>query len=113
VDDIGLHLLDPAFPVDTHIPRAHKEITLAPAILDRYVGRYKFSETDIISIEREGTGLICRTGPDKLQLFPESERGFFLKVADIQLTFDAIVDGQARRARWNSGDDLFYRFFTP
>jgi len=101
VDDIGLNLLDPAFPIETHIPRAHKEITLAPAVLDRYVGRYKFSETDIISIERKDKYLLCQVGPDKLQLFPESERDFFLKIADIQLTFDAIVDGRAQKVVWH------------
>jgi D-alanyl-D-alanine carboxypeptidase len=30
----------------------------------------------------------------------------------LRLTFDAIVGGQALRARWNSGD-VYYRFFTP
>jgi hypothetical protein len=30
----------------------------------------------------------------------------------LRLTFDAIVDGRALRARWNSGD-VSYRFFTP
>lgn len=100
-DDIGLHLLDPAIPVDTHIPRPHKEIALAPTVLDRYVGRYKFSETDIIDIARDGDRLTCLTGPDKLPLFAEGERDFFMKVADIQLTFDAIVDGRARKVTWH------------
>jgi hypothetical protein len=31
----------------------------------------------------------------------------------LRLNFDAIVNGQALRARWNAGDDIFYRFFTP
>ncbi|HEU5432057.1 MAG TPA: serine hydrolase domain-containing protein, partial [Thermomicrobiales bacterium] len=31
----------------------------------------------------------------------------------LRLIFDAIVDGHALRARWNSGDDVYYRFFTP
>lgn len=31
----------------------------------------------------------------------------------LRLSFDAIVEGKALRVRWNDGDDLFYRFFTP
>ncbi len=31
----------------------------------------------------------------------------------LRLTFDALVEGQALRVRWNGGDDIFYRFFTP
>lgn len=31
----------------------------------------------------------------------------------LRLTFDGIAFGQALRASWNSGDDHYYRFFTP
>jgi D-alanyl-D-alanine carboxypeptidase len=31
----------------------------------------------------------------------------------LRLNFDAIVEGRALRGRWNDGDDIFYRFFTP
>ncbi|MBI1210154.1 MAG: serine hydrolase [Alphaproteobacteria bacterium] len=105
VDDIGLHLLDPSIPVDMHVPRPHKEIALAPAVLDRYVGRYRFSETDTITIERDGDHLVCLLGPDKLPLFAEGERDFFLKVADIQLTFEAIVAGRPTKVIWHQGGE--------
>lgn len=101
VDDIGLHLLDATLPIDTHIPRAHKEIVLAADVLERYVGRYRFSETDVIEIVRDGSQLFCFLGPDKLPLFPESDRDFFLKVADIQLTFDNIENGRATKVIWH------------
>jgi CubicO group peptidase (beta-lactamase class C family) len=102
-DDIGLNLLDPTIPVDTHIPRPHKEIALEPAVLDRYVGRYRFSETDLVSITRQGDHLFCQVGNDNLQLFAESERDFFLKVADIQMTFDTLVAGRATKLVWHQG----------
>jgi len=35
------------------------------------------------------------TGQGKLQLFPEAERKFFLKVVDAQLTFDTNAQGVA------------------
>jgi CubicO group peptidase (beta-lactamase class C family) len=102
-DDIGLNLLDPTIPVDTHIPRVHKEIALEPAVLDRYVGRYRFSETDIVAITRQGDHLFCQVDKDSLQLFAESERDFFLKVADIQMTFDTLVAGRATTLVWHQG----------
>jgi D-alanyl-D-alanine-carboxypeptidase/D-alanyl-D-alanine-endopeptidase len=104
-DDIALHLLDPSYHVDTHIPRTHTEIALSPKVLDQYVGRYRFTETDIITITREGDHLFCVLAgtPDKLPMFAESERDFFFKVADIQITFDAIVAGRATKATWHQG----------
>ena len=30
----------------------------------------------------------------------------------LRLSFDQVVDGKAQRARWNGGDDTYYRFFT-
>ncbi len=104
-DDIGLHLLDPNIPVDLHIPRAHTEISLSMAELDQFVGRYKYSETDIITVTREGDQLFClpQGSPDKLPMFAEGPRDFFMKVADIQITFDAIVAGHATKAIWHQG----------
>ena len=102
-DDIGLNLLDPTIPVDTHIPLIHKEIALSEAILDRYVGRYRFSDTDIVAITRQGDRLFCRVDKDNLELFAETEHDFFLKVADIQMTFDALVAGRASKLVWHQG----------
>ncbi len=31
----------------------------------------------------------------------------------LRLSFDTVVEGAAVRARWNDGDDFYYRFFTP
>ena len=57
-DDIGLHLLDQHIPVDLHIPTPHKEISIRSEILDRYIGRYQFSPTDIMTVMREGNHLV-------------------------------------------------------
>ena len=35
-------LLDERIPVDLHIPKPHKEISLRPEILDRYTGATSF-----------------------------------------------------------------------
>jgi CubicO group peptidase (beta-lactamase class C family) len=102
-DDIGLHLLDPNFPVDMHTPRVHKVIKLGdPAILERFVGRYQFAPNDIIIITHEGDRLFAQQpGQEKLELFPESERDFFLKVVDAQVTFELKGDGPSPAAIWH------------
>lgn len=102
-DDIGLNILDPAIPVDLHIPSVHTEVAIDPALLDRYVGRYQFGPTDILAVTREGNHLYVQPAPntDKLEVFPESTRDFFLKVMDVQITFEAGPAGNTVAAIWH------------
>lgn len=106
-DDIGLHLLTPSFPVDLHIPRPHREIALDPAALDRYVGSYRYSETDIVTVVRNGDHLETTvSGMGTFPIFAEKEREFFYKAFDVQITFGAIVNGHATEAIWHqAGQD--------
>jgi serine-type D-Ala-D-Ala carboxypeptidase/endopeptidase len=102
VDDIGLHLMGASFPVDMHVPRAHTEVKIDPAVLDSYVGRYHFSDTDILTITREGDHLYCQEPQQpKLELHPEGERDFFLKETDAQVTFESIGHQPAAVAIWH------------
>jgi serine-type D-Ala-D-Ala carboxypeptidase/endopeptidase len=101
VDDIGLHVLDPRQPVNLRPPSVHKETPIRPALLDRYVGRYRFSETDVLTVTRDGDRLFGQEpGQDKFQLFPEGERAFFLKAIDAQVTFEQRGDAAATAAIW-------------
>ncbi len=59
-------------------------------MFDRLVGTYKLSPNFLIHISREGGHLFAQaTGQERYELFPESDRAFFLKVVDAVLTFDA------------------------
>ena len=89
VDDIGLHLIDPRLPLAPAPARvAHSEITLAPDVLQRYVGDYELAPTFHIVITREGNSLFGQpTGQDKVQLYAEKEDAFFLKVVEAQVVF--------------------------
>jgi CubicO group peptidase (beta-lactamase class C family) len=102
-DDIGLHILDPAVTVDLEIPRTHIEITLAPEVLDRFVGRYRYSVTDMISVIRQGDHLyvVMAPGQPPLEIYAESANGFFFKVANAQLRFETVKDGHATKAIWH------------
>jgi D-alanyl-D-alanine-carboxypeptidase/D-alanyl-D-alanine-endopeptidase len=94
VDDIGLHLLDPALPL-TPRPKAHSEVALDPAVFDRYVGDYELGPQAVLSIRRQGNQFFAQlSGQPQVQIFAESEREFFLRVVDAQLSFEVGSDGQ-------------------
>jgi CubicO group peptidase (beta-lactamase class C family) len=95
IDDIGMHLLDPHAPL-LPPPKEHKEIAVDPKLFDRYVGQYQLAPNFILTVTREGDMLMTQaTGQPKVQIFPESEREFFLKVVDAQITFETDSTGRA------------------
>jgi CubicO group peptidase (beta-lactamase class C family) len=59
-----------------------------PKLYDAYVGQYQITPKFILTVTREGDRLMTQaTGQSKLEVFPESETRFFLKVVDAQITF--------------------------
>ncbi len=59
-----------------------------PQIYARYVGTYQLNAGIFIEVTREGDHLFVQaTGQSKLEVFPESETRFFLKVADAAVEF--------------------------
>jgi CubicO group peptidase (beta-lactamase class C family) len=95
VDDIGMHLLDSHSPL-LPAPKEHKEITVDPKIFDGFVGQYQLAPNFILTVTREGDQLFTQaTGQPKVQVFPESQRDFFLKVVDAQITFETDSSGHA------------------
>lgn len=90
-DDIGRHLLDASYPLLKVTPPAeHKEITVDPKLLDRYVGTYQLAPNALLIVSRDGDRLYTQlSGQPKVEVFAEGDRKFFLKVVDAQLTFDA------------------------
>jgi hypothetical protein len=77
-------------------PKEHKEIKLDPKLFEGYVGQYQLAPSFILTITREGDALFAQaTGQPKFQIFPESERGFFLKAVDAQITFETDSAGRA------------------
>ena len=103
-DDIALHLLGASLPVDLHVPTAHHEIAADPAVLERYVGRYRYSDTDILTVSRDGARLYGQEpGQDKFELHAEGPHDFFLKEVDAQVTFESTGDAPASAAVWHQG----------
>lgn len=81
----------PAEPV-----RGHKEISIDPKLLDGYVGRYQLAPNFILTVTREGDQLFVQaTGQPTAPVFPESEKNFFYKVVDAQISFETDDQGRA------------------
>jgi serine-type D-Ala-D-Ala carboxypeptidase/endopeptidase len=94
VDDIGRHLLDPSIPL-MQPPKEHKQVTVDPKLFDGYVGAYQLAPNFVITITREGDHLFAQaTGQPKFEMFPESDRDYFFKIVDAQITF--VTDSQGR-----------------
>lgn len=92
IDDIGVHLLDPASPLRAAPPA----VAVAPAVLDRYVGRYALSPTFAIDVTRDGGTLYVQaTGQPKFRAFAASDREFFLTVVDARISFMQAGDAPA------------------
>jgi CubicO group peptidase (beta-lactamase class C family) len=59
-----------------------------PAVYDAYVGQYQLAPNFSMTVTREGDRLLTQaTGQAKVEVFPESDTKFFLKVIDAQITF--------------------------
>jgi len=108
IDDIARHLLDPRYELaKLAVSKERKEITVNPAIFGSYAGRYQLAPNFIITISRVGDALFLQaTGQPRFQLFPESEREFFLKEVDAQITFVKEAGGVTALLLHQGGRDL-------
>src|SRR5215469_2127784 len=81
-DDIGRHLLNASYPLANVAPPVdRKETASDPKSFDRYAGKYQLNPDVLVTMSREGDHLYTQlTGQPKFEVFPESERKFFLKV---------------------------------
>lgn len=112
-DDIGRHLLDTSYPLlQVAPPKAHTEISVDPKTYDKLIGSYQIVPGAVMTITREGDALFGQlSGQGKLQLFPEGERKFFVKVVDAQVTFDGDAQGKITQLvlHQNGRDQAFQR----
>lgn len=72
------------------------EIQIVPAILDSYVGYYKFGAYRVMTVTRQDDHLFVQfTGQDVTQVYPESPQKFFYKNAPTQISFVTDAQGHA------------------
>lgn len=97
-DDLGRHVLNPVFPLLQNVPSApmpRRETRVDPAVFDRYVGLYQLAPAVTVTVRRQGDRFFTQfTGEPPFELFAESEKDYFLKAADAQLTFQSDASGK-------------------
>jgi CubicO group peptidase (beta-lactamase class C family) len=112
--DLAFHILvgrpvSPTPPIPPAPPPStrHVEITLPPAALDKFVGRYDLGSTVIISITRDGDWLYALRegvpGAPRLRIFPEAPTTFFWKALDAQIRFTTDGEGVVIGAELKQG----------
>lgn len=83
---------------------AHVEISLSPEILNRYVGDYQLMPGFVLAVTVEGEKIFTQaTGQSKVEIYPESETKFFLKVVDATLDFVADESGKYNKVVLHQG----------
>jgi serine-type D-Ala-D-Ala carboxypeptidase/endopeptidase len=91
VDDIARHLIRPDIPLKTAAKALHTEITIDPALLARYVGRYEIKDEGTFTVARDGDFLTLESPADwglpKLRIRPETDRDFFAAELPLRITF--------------------------
>jgi D-alanyl-D-alanine-carboxypeptidase/D-alanyl-D-alanine-endopeptidase len=71
-------------------------VTLAPAVLDRYVGEYQLTPGLVITVTRRDGQLLAQlTGQPAFEIYASAEREFFYKVVNAKLVFEAEGQGPA------------------
>ncbi len=68
-----------------------KEITVAPAVLDQYAGKYDAPKNGTVTVSRENNLLILTAKGNRFVLHQESENVFFVTERD--LTFEFVKEG--------------------
>lgn len=79
---------DPSDPA-----RKRPAVTLAPEILDRYVGHYKLAAYSVLTIWREGSRLLSQTAFGIAELVPLSETEFVGSITQSHYTFVTDAEG--------------------
>ena len=103
VIDIGLHLLDGAFPL-ARLQPLPEVIELDPAVLDAYVGEYELVPNFILTVSKEDDRLFVQaTGQDRAEVFPASETQFFYTIVEAQITFVKDESGQVTHLTLHQG----------
>jgi beta-lactamase regulating signal transducer with metallopeptidase domain len=91
-------------PADTIAAPPPMPPKIDPGVFDRYVGHYQYGGNRIVTVSRSGDQFSVRgalQGPTRI--YPKSEREYFAKTVDAQLTFVTDGDGQATRLIWRQG----------
>jgi uncharacterized protein len=99
---------------DPAIQQQHTEVKIDSKLFDEFVGQYSFQANPdlVLSFWREGDKFFMQaTNQPKVEIFPESETKFFLKMFEAQATFVRDAQGKVTGAIWrqNNQDNQLQR----
>jgi CubicO group peptidase (beta-lactamase class C family) len=87
IDDIGRHLLDERIPL-TPPPVERRELMLEEKLLAAHVGDYEITPKFKLVVRlKEGRLHVQPTGQPEVPVYAETEKKFFFRVTDAQITF--------------------------
>ena len=93
-DDLGFHLLNNQYA----LKELKKSVVVEESILKEYVGSYEISPTFTITVTHEADGLhLQATGQPKVNIYPESDSKFYLKIIEARLEFERNASNQVER----------------
>lgn len=81
----------------------HTEVKIDPRVFDQYTGQYSFVEDPefVLSFWREGEKFYLQpTNQGRIEIFPESETKFFLKIIEATATFVRDAQGTVSGVVW-------------
>lgn len=95
-------------------PEPHTLAKVDPKVFDAYAGQYE-NQFGVFTVTHEGDGLFAElTGQPKVQLYPESDREYFLTLVEATVTFDVDSQGKATQLTLNqNGNNLPAKRIAP
>ncbi|HWQ33033.1 MAG TPA: serine hydrolase [Blastocatellia bacterium] len=88
------------------IPREPVVARVDPKIYDAYAGKYELQPGVVFTITREGDRLMLQLpGQPAVELFPESETKFFVRVVDAKFTFVRDEKGEVTHLIFDQGGE--------
>lgn len=107
---IAWHILRPKLWPWTVKAPAHKAVIVEDTLLSQYAGEYFTSDSTRITIVKDTAGLILKTPatpPEGIPVIAESDRAFFAKGIDLQVTFTFAASGQIEGLVIKFGDTQY------
>ena len=99
----GFNMLE-RMGVDTEELRP--KVVVPDDLLDTYVGKYELNPGFVLTILREGSKLMIHpTGQQVSEIFPATQRRFYSKIVDAQITFNINADGVVESLTLHQGGD--------
>ncbi len=99
--EIGMHLINPAFP----LPALHLALELEPAQLDRLAGRYAITPAFVLTVAPyRGHLMVQATGQGAYEVFALSPLRFAYHALEAQISFTLGADGNAAALVLHQGE---------